>query len=224
MKIRPLTLLVVALMACDRPEVRQPAPSTVTAAKATITDTVPATDTVVSAASSTAASSTTAVATDAFDSTGRLHFSSVQDSICGEVAENGFNIPHPDRRGVAAQFGRPDSVRASPIPNIHRPEQIDTVVDVFYPGIQLHYFAINATPPYDILQEAHVSDNKYLKFPRLGVGATTSDITSALGEPHERTEDTYEYSCALHIMSGADVTFHFAGGRVTRVDYYWESD
>lgn len=225
MKTLPVTVLIVALVACDQAEVRQAAPSTVASAKVGIPNTVRAPDTVHAAdTAAPAASSSTGVSTAPFDTSGLLRFSTVQDSICGEVAENGFNIPDTDRRAVTAQFGRPDSVRANPIPNIHRPEQIDTVVDVFYPGIHLHYFAINATPPYDILQEARVSDNKYLKFPRLGIGASISEIASALGEPHERTDDTYKYSCALHVMSGADITFHFAGGRVTRVDYFWESD
>ena len=219
MKTPRIILIVLAVVACDRTEVRQAAPSAVAPAKVSIADTVRRADTV-----APAASSSIAVSPPAFDSSGRLRFSTPQDSICGEVAENGFNIADSDRRAVAAQFGRPDSVRANPIPNIHRPEQTDTVVDVFYPGIHLHYFAINATPPYDILQEAHVSDNKYLKFPQFGIGATAGEITNALGEPHERTGDTYKYSCALHIMSGADVTFHFVGGRVTRVDYFWESD
>ncbi len=225
MRTLPLISLVVPLVACDRVEVRQAAPSIVASAQVPTPDSVRTTDTLRRVDSvAPAASSSTAVTNTAFDSSGLLRLSTVQDSICGEVAENGFNIPDIDRRAVAARFGRPDSVRANPIPNIHRPAQIDTVVDVFYPGIQLHYFAINATPAYDILQEAHVSDNKYLKFPSLGIGATASEITRALGPPHEQTEDTYKYSCALHVMSGADVTFHFAGGRVTRVDYFWESD
>ena len=170
------------------------------------------------------AASSTAMTTAPFDSSGRLRFSSVQDSICGEVAENGFKIPDSDRRAVAAQFGRPDSVRANPAPNPHRPAQMDTVVDVFYRGIRLHYWAVNANPPYDLLLEADVSDNKYLKYPQYGIGATASEITSAFGEPHERMGDTYKYSCALHVMSGSDVSFHFDGGRVIRVDYRWEAD
>jgi hypothetical protein len=153
-----------------------------------------------------------------------LHFSSSKDSLCGDLAENGFKADS-GRKAVAAQFGRPDSVRVQPAPNPHRPAQIDTVVDVFYPGLRLHYWVVGVTQPQtDILLEAEVSDNKYLKYPQLGIGATASEIASALGEPAERTTDSYGYSCALHIMSGADVSFHFAGGRVTRVDYRWEAD
>ena len=153
-----------------------------------------------------------------------LHFSSAKDSLCGEVAENGLRIPDSDRKAVAAQFGRPDSVRLQPAPNPHRPAQMDTIADVFYPGIRLHYWVVGASQPYDILLEADVSDNKYLKYPQLGIGATPSEIANALGDPAQRTDERYSYSCALHIMSGADVSFHFTAGRVARVDYRWEAD
>lgn len=153
-----------------------------------------------------------------------LPFSSPKDSLCGEVAENGFKFPDSDRKALAVQFGRPDSVRMQPAPNPHRPAQMDTVVDVFYPGIRLHYWVVGATQPYDILLEADVSDNRYLKYAELGIGASATEITTALGEPAERADDSYKYSCALYIMSGADVSFHFAAGRVTRVVYKWEAD
>ena len=171
-----------------------------------------------------AASSTSTGVTSAGDSLTPLHFSSRQDSICGEVAENGLKVPDTGRHAVAAQFGKPDSARLQPSPNPHRPAQTDTLADVFYPGLHLKSWVVAATQPYEILLEADVSDNKYLKYPQLGIGATTSEITSALGEPHQHMGDTYGYSCALHIMSGADVSFHFANGRVRRVDYRWEAD
>jgi hypothetical protein len=153
-----------------------------------------------------------------------LPFSSAEDSLCGEVAENGFKIPDSNRKAIAAQFGRPDSTRMQPAPNPHRPAQMDTVVDVFYRGIRLHYWVVGSTEPYDILLEADVSDNRYLKYPELGIGASATKITTALGEPAERADDSYAYSCALRVMSGADVSFHFAAGRVTRVVYRWAAD
>lgn len=91
-----LTMVVVAFIACDRAEVRQAAPSTVGSAKISMADTLRAVDTVHAADTVTpAVSSSTAVTTADFDSSGHLHFSSLQDSICGEVAENGFNISAP---------------------------------------------------------------------------------------------------------------------------------
>jgi len=102
---------------------------------------------------------------------------------------------------------------------------MDTVVDVFYPGLRLHYWVVGVTrPETDILLEADVSDNRYLKYAQLGIGASASAIVSALGDPAERTKDSYSYSCALHIMSGADVSFHLRADRVTLVEYRWEAE
>ena len=126
---------------------------------------------------------------------------------------------------MAAQYGKPDSVHAKPLPNPYTTAQIDTIVDVFYPHLQLQYWVIGKQQlETDSMLEADISDNKYLKYPHFGIGATQSEITAGLGEPGERTDDTFSYECALHIMSGADVTFHFASGRVTRIVYRWEMD
>ena len=126
---------------------------------------------------------------------------------------------------MAAQFGKPDSVRAQSGPNPYTPTQIDTVVDVFYLALRLQYWVMGAAQPEtESLLEAGISDNKYPKFPQVGIGATPDEIVRAIGEPGEHTDDTYGYTCGLHIMSGADVTFHFAGGPVKRGNYRWEMD
>jgi hypothetical protein len=154
-----------------------------------------------------------------------VQLSSRKDSLCGDLAENGFRISDTRRRAVTAQLGRPDSVRSQPAPNTHNPAQMDTIVDVFYTGLRLHYAVLGVTEgETDILLEASVSDNRYLKYPDLGVGANVGAIVSALGQPEERTKDTYSYSCALHVMSGSTVYFHFEGDRVKFVVYRWDAD
>jgi hypothetical protein len=159
------------------------------------------------------------------DTAPAVHFSSPRDSLCGELAENGLKIPDTDRRAVAAQIGRPDSSRSQPTPNPYTTGQIDSVVNVFYPGLRLHYLVLGKpTSPTDIFLEAYVSDNRFLKYPALGVGVSADAIVSALGEPEQRTGDTISYSCALHIMSGSTVYFHLQDGRVKAVQYYFEAD
>jgi hypothetical protein len=102
---------------------------------------------------------------------------------------------------------------------------MDTVVNVFYPGLRLHYWIVAAPQSErDILLEADVSDNKYLKYPALGVGASVAAIVSTLGEPEERTNDTVSYTCALHVMSGSTVYFHFEGDRIKFVAYTFYAD
>ena len=218
-KTLSLMLVVGAIAACDRAEVRQLPPSPAASTTISIADTVRAADTV-----PPAASSTSAVIPSNEDSSTKVHFDSPQDSLCGEMGENGLNIP-TGRRAVAAKFGKPDSVRADPGPNPYTPTQIDTVAEVFYPGLRLKYWVMGK-PPADneSLLEADISDNKYLRFPQVGIGATREELVRTIGEPGDRTDDTFRYECGLHIMSGANVTFHFADGRVKRILYYWEMD
>jgi hypothetical protein len=112
-----------------------------------------------------------------------------------------------------------------PIPSNYDKAQTDTIVDVFYPGLRLHYIVIGVSNrETDFLLEAAVSDNRYLKYPELGVGASVGEIVSALGQPEQRTNDAYSYSCALHVMSGSTVYFHFENDRVKFVVYRWEVD
>jgi hypothetical protein len=147
------------------------------------------------------------------------------DSLCGDLAENGLGIPNTRRPAVMAQLGRPDSTRSQPTPNPHKPAQTDSVVDVFYPGLRLHYVVLGVEQgETDILLRADVSDNRYLKYPALGVGASVEAIVSALGQPEERSNDTYSYSCALHVMEGSTVYFHFQGDRVKFVEYTFYAD
>jgi hypothetical protein len=175
------------------------------------------------AATSTPAVGPTSLASG--DTAPSVHFSSPKDSLCGEMAENGLLIPNPRRSAVAAQLGRPDSVQSRPAPNPHNPAQTDTVVDVFYRGLRIHYWVLAAAQTErDIVLEIDVSDNRYLKYPSLGIGARADALVSAFGERGERREDGYRYSCALHVMSGADMDFHFAGDRVKLIAYRYYAD
>jgi hypothetical protein len=159
------------------------------------------------------------------DTAPAVHFSSPSDSLCGDLAENGLKIPNTKRSAVTAQVGRPDSTRTQPTPNPYTTGQIDSVVDVFYPGLRLHYIVLGKqTGETDILLRAHVSENRFLKYPALGVGASAEAIVRALGKPEGRTTDTLSYTCALHIMSGSTVYFHLERDHVTVVEYTFEAD
>jgi hypothetical protein len=102
---------------------------------------------------------------------------------------------------------------------------MDTVVGIFYPGLRLEYVVLGVTEgETDILLQADVSDNRYLKYPALGVGARAAEIVSAFGEPEQRRNDTYMYECGMHIMSGSTVYFHVEGDRIKYVVYRWDAD
>jgi hypothetical protein len=154
-----------------------------------------------------------------------LHGLSRRDSLCGDLVENGLGIPNTRRKAVASQLGRPDSTQSQPTPNKHNPAQTDSIVNVFYPGLQLHYIVLGVKEgETDILYRAEVSDNRYLKYPSLGIGATREALVKALGEPEQISDDAYRYSCWLHIMAGVTLYFHFDGDRVKFAEYWFDVD
>ena len=210
-------------MAGCRPEGPPDRPSA--ASSTTIVSTSSGRDSAMSIEAATSAPSLGVARTPDADTAPSVELLTHRDSLCGDLAENGFLIPDSRRKAVAARLGRPDSVRSQSAPNTHNPAQMDTIVDVFYSGLRLHYGVLGVKEgETDILMEADVSDNRYLKYPALGVGTTVEAIVNALGQPEERTTNTYSYSCALHIMSGATVYFHFEGDRVKFLTYSWYTD
>lgn len=221
-RIRVPPLLLLAMLAGCR---REPPPARAAVDSSTsIVTTTSSRDSQAFIASSTPSASLAAPLT-VHDTAPSVHFSSAKDSLCGEFAENGFLIPDSRRKAVATQLGRPDSLRSHVIPNNHLPVQMDTIVDLFYPGLRLEYVVLGvAKGETDILLQADVSDNRYLKYPALGVGARIAEIVSAFGEPEERKNDTYRYECGMHIMSGSIVYFHLLGDRVKYVEYRRDSD
>jgi hypothetical protein len=159
-----------------------------------------------------------------FDTLGNLRGLSSKDSLCGNLVENGLAIPNT-RTAVTSRFGRPDSTQSEPTPNKHNPAQTDSTVNVFYPGLRLHYIVLGVKEgETDILYRADVSSNRYLKYPSLGIGASREAIVNAVGEPEQRTDDTARYSCALHIMAGVTLYFHFEGNRVKFAEYWFDVD
>ena len=221
-QIRIPTLVFLAVLAACRRE-PPPASASVDSSMSVVT-TTSSRDSQTTIASSTSSASLGTPPT-VHDTAPSVHFSSVKDSLCGEFAENGFLIPDSRRKAVATQLGRPDSMRSHAIPNNHRPVQMDTIVDIFYPGLRLEYDVLGVTEgETDILLHVDVSDNRYLKYPALGVGARAADIVSAFGEPEERRNDIYMYECGMHIMSGSTVYFHIEGDRVKYVVYRRDSD
>lgn len=215
---------LVMVIAC----VREPSPPSSSPPPNAVSATPPSSPAVYPATASSSAPvliADSALAASPVDSSGALRGLSARDSLCGDLAENGLLIPDTNRTVVAARLGRPDSARSHPTPNTHRPVQTDSLVDVFYPGLRLHYIVLGVKEGNtDILQIADVSHNRFLKYPVLGIGAKVGDILSALGEPEERTSDTISYSCALHVMEGATVYFHLEGGLVKSIEYTYYVD
>jgi hypothetical protein len=145
------------------------------------------------------------------------------DSLRDDLVEHGLAVPDGRRQSVIAKLGRPDSTRSTAVPNRHRAALTDSIVDVFYPGLRLQYLVVGEGDS-EFLEIADVWDNRYLKYPAMGVGASESAIVGALGEPGARTGDKYTYDCGRCIGGETPVHFHLASGRVTHVEYTFYVD
>lgn len=124
----------------------------------------------------------------------------------------------PTREGLAAGFGRPDSIVVSTEPNRHVRGRIDSLFAVHYPGLVSHLRKPEGGR--DMADHAVVTANRFLAHPEIGIGVPESRVTQALGEPTRRTGGSLVYECG----DGAEepVTFHLADGVVRRIeiDYY----
>jgi hypothetical protein len=146
------------------------------------------------------------------------------DSLRDDLVEHGLRVLG-SRKAVIAQLGKPDSTRSKTEQNRFNPAQTDSTVDLFYPGLRLYYYVVAEKPNRDILQSADVWNNRYLKYPEIGVGASAAAVVSALGEPGDRTSDTYSYDCGRCIgRAETPVYFHLDGGRVKFVEYTFYVD
>jgi hypothetical protein len=145
------------------------------------------------------------------------------DSLRDDLVEHGLRVPDGRREVVIANLGRPDSIRSHAEANPNDPTITDSVAYLFYPGLRLDY-VVGAGNRGELLQLADVSNNRYLKYPALGVGASAAAVVSALGKPWQRTDDTYSYVCGRCIGPDNPVIFHLDGGRVRRVEYQFYAE
>lgn len=150
--------------------------------------------------------------------------STAAESALADLVMRGLRVPGGGRAEVRAAFGEPDSVRAEVFENRHVPAQMDTIVEWFYPGLRLEYYVVSADSASDLLSVADVGDNRFLRFPELGVGADTVTVTRRLGAPRERNEHTLVYECGSCLEAYSPVEFHLANGRVRRVRFVFYVD
>jgi hypothetical protein len=144
------------------------------------------------------------------------------DSLRDDFVEHGL-LAAASRLKVAAQFGQPDSMRSRSVINRHIPSQTDSIIDLFYSGVHLTYYVVGEGKK-EFLQTAVVFDNRYLKYPQVGVGTPEVAVRRMLGEPSEREPGKYRYDCARCIGEESPAYFYFDRGRVQRIEYSFYVD
>jgi hypothetical protein len=131
-----------------------------------------------------------------------------------------YNILRADitRASMRERYGAPDSIVATTEANRHVPGLTDSLFAVHYAGLTAHI----RTPPSnrDLGTEVHVSDNRYLRHPEIGIGVGPATLVNVLGQPTRSDTTSLVYECG----DGAEqpVTFHLAQNVVHRIEirYY----
>ena len=113
-------------------------------------------------------------------------------------------------------LGDPVKISKKEINNIHDPDQVDLVNELFYDGLSIRIYRVAETGKEIIINISITGDEYNLKW-GLGVGSPQDDIKAQLGDPHEEEKDAYIYQA-----EGAPscVVFYFRNSRVYRID--WE--
>jgi hypothetical protein len=159
---------------------------------------------------------------DSVTRTGEQQAAMSRDSLRDDLVEHGLALPE-GRAAVIALLGRPDSMSSHPEQNRHVPGVTDSIVQLFYPGLRLKYYVVSEGDR-EMLQTAFVTDNRFLRYPRLGVGSTLSDILTVLGKPGDRAPQKITYGCGRCLGGDSPVDFHLSGNRVTAVEYSFYVD
>lgn len=136
---------------------------------------------------------------------------------CDELADHVLAV-HPTREAMLAAYGPPASLTSTTQPNRHNPAVTDTLYEVHYPGLQvsIHTPGGGADLPSGVI----VEDNRYLAYPRIGIGAYADTVIAVLGPPHGDDATVLTYNCTMAVDQ--PVHFDLADGRVRRVriEYY----
>jgi hypothetical protein len=138
---------------------------------------------------------------------------------CEGLAETILRFEHT-RANLVRHMGPADTVEATAHPNRHVPGVTDSLFTIHYPGLVAGVHKPGGGE--DLVSHVAVTDNRYLAFPRIGIGAQQDSVMAALGLPTEGQTDgsALTYNCGM----GPDqpVTFHLQDNRVSRitVEYY----
>jgi hypothetical protein len=139
----------------------------------------------------------------------------VADISCDGFVAEALSVRARTRAEFRSELGEPDRVEAETEPNRHDPSVTDSIFRIHHPGL----VAQIRRPPAggDMLERVEVSDNRFLAYPSLGVGAPAERITFTLGPPRERTNGRLVYECGAQFQPEEPVIFHLEGDDVVEL-------
>ena len=136
---------------------------------------------------------------------------------CHAYATRGLLVQAESREAFRAALGEPDSVITATVPNRHDPAITDTVVALYYADLSAIIWKPGYEGARDLLEHVEVRDNRYLRWPSLGIGARARNIITALGPPKEQSPTQLVYECGPSEAVPEPLVFELRAGRVRRV-------
>lgn len=123
-----------------------------------------------------------------------------------------------NEKEIIDSLGQPDSISSKKTPNIHNPEQLDTLRSMHYQGMLVSIYHVNSTEQKDIVTLVRVTFSARALLWGLRVGCSRQQVLDLLGSPAEEGSGEMVYSdeegYASTIFTLAD------DGKVT--DVRWE--
>jgi hypothetical protein len=135
-----------------------------------------------------------------------------------EFTQHGLLPIGQTRDELRARLGEPLELRSTTVPNRHVEGVTDTLFEVVYPGLVVNIHRPGAVEG-EFVSHVDVEDNRYLRFPAVGIGTTRDALERALGPPHERSENEYVYLCETCLGADEPVIFYFEDDRVRRIRF-----
>jgi hypothetical protein len=135
-----------------------------------------------------------------------------------DFIRDGLLLPGETRAELEEALGEPTERQVVPMENRHDPAITDTIVAWTYPGVVFHLHRVGSGGP-EFLTDVEVMDNRYLRFPGVGIGVAREEVRAAMGPPQEEANPSEDiYLCRNCEGPDEPVTFRYGpDGRVRSI-------
>jgi hypothetical protein len=123
---------------------------------------------------------------------------------------------------IRTQLGAPQAESSRPVPNVHDPAVVDSLLTWSYPELELEVY--RTADGRRLLARATVTGNRHLTFPEIGIGRSAATVRALLGNPDAEEPGEMEYRCASCRTPAEPVILELDGDRVARVIFLFPLD
>jgi hypothetical protein len=124
-----------------------------------------------------------------------------------------------NREEISSWWGNPDSVIATAVKNLHVPEVIDSVLRLFYEGLQVAVYK-SGYDHREFLTYFLIEENHYLGEMMPQIGAPVDSLVAMLGAPDERGDNIIKYQCDDCESGGVEfVVFHVRNASISGIEF-----